>query len=50
MLKNILKLEGVQKLSKTQQKAVNGAGACTDRITGECLIFTKYCKMCYGQD
>ncbi|MCV9930053.1 hypothetical protein OIU83_20500 [Flavobacterium sp. LS1R49] len=28
MLKNILKLEGTQELTKKEQKSINGAGAC----------------------
>jgi hypothetical protein len=28
MLKNILKLEGAQELSKNEQKSINGAGGC----------------------
>jgi hypothetical protein len=53
MLKNILKLEGVKKLSETQQKAVNGGQPyCINRFTDECFYpVSKICsKICGGDD
>jgi hypothetical protein len=49
MLKNILKLEGVQKLSAELQKTVKGGKpTCYDR-EGVCTIFDnkKWCPGCY---
>ncbi|SEL36746.1 hypothetical protein SAMN04487910_2252 [Aquimarina amphilecti] len=44
MLKNILNLEGVQKLKKTEQKSVRGngfpplaCGVCEIRLGGTCI-------------
>jgi hypothetical protein len=41
MLKNILKLEGTQKLTKKEQKSINGGLAC--RPDGSCPKGT-YCN------
>jgi hypothetical protein len=44
MLKNILKLKGVQKLSDELQKTVKGGQAyCFHRITGECISSAPVC-------
>jgi hypothetical protein len=38
MLKNILKLDGAQQLSKNEQKTINGGKIrCTDSYNGPCL-------------
>jgi hypothetical protein len=42
MLKNILKLEGAQKLSKNEQKSING-GAGTPQSFGCHTYFYNYC-------
>jgi hypothetical protein len=50
MLKNILKLKGVQKLSVELQKTVKGGKPnCFDRKTGQCAVFDneKWCPACY---
>lgn len=45
MLKNILKLDGAQKLSKSEQKSINGGGGlCSE---SECL--PGYFKSCVGR-
>jgi hypothetical protein len=60
MLKNILKLEGVQKLSVSEQKKLaGGAGCCTqqpplDRCAnkfGACFRYGSYCRenQCYRE-
>jgi hypothetical protein len=49
MLKNILKLEGVQKLSATQQKVVKGGQPyCIDPRTGECRSTAPICRKVCG--
>jgi len=49
MLKNILKLDGAQQLSKKEQNAINGGGACIDECMSagfcseegsECVLFS----------
>jgi hypothetical protein len=52
MLKNILKLEGVQKLSKELQKTVNGGQPyCISRVTGDCIYpVSKVCEKICGKD
>ncbi len=43
MLKNILKLEGAQKLTKNEQKSINGGlTTCLERgcAAGECCVST----------
>jgi hypothetical protein len=50
MLKNILKLEGVQKLSAELQKTVKGGQPyCIDRITGECRSTAPICRKICGE-
>jgi hypothetical protein len=46
MLKNILKLEGAQKLTKNEQKSINGGGNCRCSPLG---IVKPGCKPCYIQ-
>jgi hypothetical protein len=44
MLKNILKLEGAQKLSKNEQKSINGGlRDCIDPQTGMCKYISLSC-------
>ena len=44
MLKNILKLEGAQKLTKAVQKSVQGGKKqCRDAFTGQCKEIGKQC-------
>ena len=40
MLKNILKLDGAQQLSKNEQKSINGGitRACSDSIAAGCVV------------
>jgi hypothetical protein len=44
MLKNILKLEGAQELTKTEQKIINGGGPCKCSPIG---IVLPGCRPCY---
>jgi hypothetical protein len=51
MLKNILKINGVQELSITEQKNVSGSGIwpppnrirCLDRLGATCKIYSSIC-------
>jgi hypothetical protein len=44
MLKNILKLEGAQKLSKNEQKSINGGlKDCIDPMTNTCKYISLAC-------
>ncbi|WP_268848082.1 hypothetical protein [Flavobacterium aestivum] len=44
MLKNILKLEGAQKLSKNEQKSINGGlKDCIDPTTNRCKYISLAC-------
>ena len=43
MLKNILNLEGAQKLTKNEQKSINGGVVCNNDA---CIINTCYRTVC----
>ncbi|WP_459211857.1 hypothetical protein [Aquimarina rhabdastrellae] len=42
MLKNILNLDGIKKLEKKQQRAVQG-GRMKCKVNGECIAFGRQC-------
>jgi hypothetical protein len=49
MLKNILKLEGAQKLSKNEQKSINGGLICNnDACIIQYGLYTCYRTKCNG--